>query len=199
LLFIASTSQGGSKVFRRIQQTVAAVAALGALALGGSALAGAAGTSNDGDRRARADEKPLTGMTATKVKEAALARVAGGTLLRVETDAGGIYEAHVRKADGTEVEVKVNKDFEVTAVEEHGARGPGGPGRHPDEKPLTGTTATKVKEAALAKVPGGTVLRVETDAGGIYEAHVRKADGSEVEVKVDKNFEVTAVEERRRP
>jgi uncharacterized membrane protein YkoI len=186
-------------VIRRIQHTVAAIAALGALALGGSALAGAAGTSNDRDRGARADEKPLTGTTATRVKEAALAKVPGGTVLRVETDAGGIYEAHVRKSDGTEVEVKVNKDFEVTAVEEHGARGPGRSGRHPDEKPLTGTTATKVKEATLAKVPGGTVLRVETDAGGIYEAHVRNSDGTEVEVKVNKSFEVTAVEERRHP
>ena len=59
---------------------------------------------------------------------------------------------------------------------------------------LTGDTADKVKAAALAKV-AGTVERVETDAdhGSPYEAHVRKADGSEVEVLVDSDFEVTAV------
>lgn len=59
---------------------------------------------------------------------------------------------------------------------------------------LTGDTAAKVKAAALAKV-SGTVERVETDAdhGSPYEAHVRKADGSEVEVLVDGDFTVTAV------
>jgi hypothetical protein len=35
---------------------------------------------------------------------------------------GSPFEAHVRKDDGTEVEVLVNKDFEVTAVIEMGAR-----------------------------------------------------------------------------
>ena len=68
-----------------------------------------------------------------------------------------------------------------------------------NEEALTGATATKVKEAALAKVPGGTVLRLETDSGGAYEAHVRKSDGTPVEVKVNKQFEVTAVEEFRHP
>ena len=65
--------------------------------------------------RARGAEKALTGETAAKVKAAALKKVPGGTVLRVETDAdhGSPYEAHVRKSDGTEVEVLVNKDFEV--------------------------------------------------------------------------------------
>ena len=140
-----------------------------------------------------------------------LAELPGATVLRVETDSGGAYEAHVRKADGTPVEVKVSKQFEVTSVEEHRRPGraaragpmaaavPGGPGGDINEEALTGTTATKVKEAALAKVPGGTVLRLETDSGGAYEAHVRKADGTPVEVKVSKQFEVTAVEELRHP
>ncbi|MEN3282364.1 MAG: hypothetical protein V7607_3504 [Solirubrobacteraceae bacterium] len=58
---------------------------------------------------------------------------------------------------------------------------------------LTGDTATKVEAAAKAKVPGGTIERVETDVdtGSPYEAHVRKADGSEVIVYVDKAFNVT--------
>lgn len=61
------------------------------------------------------------------------------------------------------------------------------------EKLLTGDTAAKVRAAAKAKVPGGTVERVETDAdtGSAYEAHVRKADGSEVIVYVDASFNVT--------
>jgi len=65
----------------------------------------------------------------------------------------------------------------------------------PGETLLTGTTADKVKAAALAAVPGGTIIRVETDsAGSPYEAHITKSDGTQVTVKVDTNFKVTATE-----
>jgi hypothetical protein len=61
---------------------------------------------------------------------------------------------------------------------------------------LTGDTADKVRAAALAAVPGGTVQRVENDAeGSPYEAHVTKADGSQVTVKVDSSFNVTNIED----
>ena len=60
---------------------------------------------------------------------------------------------------------------------------------------LTGDTATKVKAAATAAVPGGTIQRVENDAeGSTYEAHMTKADGSHVTVKIDAAFKVTNVE-----
>jgi hypothetical protein len=66
----------------------------------------------------------------------------------------------------------------------------------PDETLLTGTAAEQVTAAALAAVPGGTVIRVETDsAGSPYEAHVTKADGSQVTLKLDESFTVTATEE----
>ena len=62
----------------------------------------------------------------------------------------------------------------------------------PGETLLTGTTADKVEAAALDAVPGGTIIRVETDSDGSpYEAHVEKTDGSDVTVKVDANFNVT--------
>jgi uncharacterized membrane protein YkoI len=66
---------------------------------------------------------------------------------------------------------------------------------------LTGDTAAEVKAAALAKVPGATVERVETDAdhGSPYEAHLRKSDGTELEVLVDKSFAVTAVNTMQHP
>jgi uncharacterized membrane protein YkoI len=190
-----------------VRKTLVTVAALGAIAAGSSALAGAADNSSDRTSAAsaqqRSNETALTGDTAAKVKEAALAKVSGGTIVRVETDGqhGSPYEAHVRKADGTEVEVLVNEDFEVTAVREGGPGGRGGPGHRSDEQALTGETASKVKAAAEAKVSGGTVLRVETDAdhGSPYEAHVRRSDGTEVEVLVDKDFKVTAVNTMRHP
>jgi hypothetical protein len=131
-------------------KTVGSIAALGALALGGSALADAAsntstqataGTTTQaagsnqgpppggpqtgpGGRHVGAngkEEQSLSADVAKKVSDAALARVKG-TVERTETDVdhGSPYEAHIRKSDGTEVEVLVNKDFEVTAVNEMG-------------------------------------------------------------------------------
>jgi hypothetical protein len=65
----------------------------------------------------------------------------------------------------------------------------------PGETLLTGSTAQKVRAAALAAVPGATVIRVETDsAGAAYEAHLRKSDGSEVTVKLVSSFRVTATQ-----
>ncbi len=71
-------------------------------------------------------------------------------------------------------------------------------GQRSDETLLTGDTASKVQAAALAKVSGGTVVRVETDADGnaAYEAHMTKADGTPVTVYVDKSFNVVSVESR---
>ena len=109
-----------------VRKTLLMLGAFCALAVGGSALAGAATKSKSSSsassttRPQRPAQTQLTGDTADKVKGAALAKVPGGTVLRVETDAdhGSPYEAHVRKSDGTEVEVLVNKDFEATAVNE---------------------------------------------------------------------------------
>jgi len=64
------------------------------------------------------------------------------------------------------------------------------------ETVVTGANAATLKAAALKAVPGGTVYRIETDAdGSAYEAHMTKADGSEVTVKFDKNLSVTAVQD----
>jgi hypothetical protein len=65
----------------------------------------------------------------------------------------------------------------------------------PGETLLTGSSADRVRAAALAAVPGATILRVETDsAGSPYEAHLRKADGSYVTVKVNTSFAATATQ-----
>ncbi|WP_255771627.1 PepSY domain-containing protein [Pseudarthrobacter sulfonivorans] len=60
---------------------------------------------------------------------------------------------------------------------------------------LTGDTATKVTDAALAAYPGATIQRVENDAEGhVYEAHIVKADGTRATVYVDASFAVTSTE-----
>jgi hypothetical protein len=64
-----------------------------------------------------------------------------------------------------------------------------------DEELLTGTPADKVEKAALATYPGATVVRIETDSDGVYEAHLTKADGTPVTVEVDESFTVTGTEE----
>jgi uncharacterized membrane protein YkoI len=119
----------------KVKNAALVVSSLAALALGGSAIAGAASNDNaassdaattqDDDSRARgqhrqrADETLLTGDAASKVRAAALARVEGGTIDRVETDAEGhaAYEAHMTNADGSRVTVYVNAQFEVVSVE----------------------------------------------------------------------------------
>jgi uncharacterized membrane protein YkoI len=64
-----------------------------------------------------------------------------------------------------------------------------------DEKAVTAAIAATLKTKALAAVPGGTVYRIETDAGdATYEAHMTKADGTLVTVKFDANLNVTSVE-----
>lgn len=85
------------------------------------------------------------------------------------------------------------------AAAQGSARGQGGPGDsaqsvRPDEQLLTGETAQKVKAAALAKYPDATVVRIESDSDGVYEAHLRKADGTPATVEVNKDFEVTGEE-----
>ena len=49
---------------------------------------------------------------------------------------------------------------------------------------------------ANSKVPGGTIVRVETDADGVatYEAHMTKSDGTPVTVYVDSNFQFVSVQ-----
>jgi hypothetical protein len=66
--------------------------------------------------------------------------------------------------------------------------------QRPDEHLLTGDDANKAKAAALAKYPGATIQRVETDSDGVYEAHLTTADGKRVTVEMDKNFAVTGEE-----
>ena len=120
-----------------IKNVLLVASSITALALGGAALAGAASgddqsgsststaaaqTSPDrgaGPRGQRPDEDLLSGDTASKVRAAALARVEGGTIERVETDADGNakYEAHMLDADGNRVTVYVNADFDVVSVE----------------------------------------------------------------------------------
>jgi hypothetical protein len=94
---------------------------------GAPAHTGKDGT-GDQSQPQRSDESLLTGDTAAKVKAAALATYPGATILRVESDSDGVYEAHLTTSDGTRVTVEVGADFTVTGTESGGPGGRGGPG-----------------------------------------------------------------------
>ncbi len=88
------------------------------------------------------------------------------------------------------------------APQGYGARPPAGEGKGPgmgpgrgcgDEKALTGEKKTKVLAAVKAKYPKATVQRVETDANGVYEAHITNG-GKPLTVKLDKSFKITGTE-----
>src|SRR5215211_3999167 len=124
----STPTRGGTRtMLPTIRRATAAVAMLGALALGGAAIAGAT------DSRSASSTKPqrdaLSGTTAAKVKAAALQKVPGATVLR--TEAGGPYStpyhAHVKTSDGTLKVVLVDKAFVATATGT--ARAAAGPAR----------------------------------------------------------------------
>lgn len=193
---------------RKSALTLATVAAAG---MGGAALADAASTSSSKSkarttqRRGQA-RQALPAADAAKVKQAALDKVPGATVLR--TVAGGPYStpyhAHIRTSDGTLQVVLVDSSFTATTVQAdngpgggHGGRH-GGPGDHRAETPLTGDTKDKVEAAVKAKYPGATIVRTESDTDGSapYEAHITTSAGKELEVQVGKDFAVVAASER---
>jgi uncharacterized membrane protein YkoI len=192
-----------------IRKTAMAVGALGAFALGGSAIADAANktsASKPKSAQSRPKGEQLSTADAAKVKAAALEKVSGSTVLR--TEAGGPYStpyhAHVKTSDGTLKVVLVNASFEATAVQADNGRGGkggghrgghGGPGG--GETALTGATKDKVEAAVKAKYAGATILRTETngDSAAPYESHIKTSDGKELEVLVSKAFAVVDARE----
>lgn len=124
-------------MFNRIQKTILAIAAFAALALGGSAIAGAAssqpsatttqsGTTTQSQPAAPPNmpahgtaahedkETAVTGPAATQAKAAAVKSVGSGTAGEVTTDfTGDGYEVTVTKSDGSKVEVHLDKSFSV--------------------------------------------------------------------------------------
>jgi hypothetical protein len=64
-----------------------------------------------------------------------------------------------------------------------------------DDQPLTGVALERATAAALQHTGGGTVTETEIgDDGAAYSVEIRLADGRQVEVKLDSNFQVTGDE-----
>ncbi len=165
------------------------VAAVAVLAIGGVTWASTA-SAND-----------LQGSERDRVSSAAVEAVGGGTAIDIESsdDAGEAYEVEVRKDDGTEVEVTLDKSLKVLSEEAGGDKGrddrdgdDANDTPEADDRALSSTERTSAERAALAAVEGGTVTQVEAsdDRGESYEVDVRKADNTEWDVTLDADFKV---------
>ena len=93
---------------RKLALSLAVVVALAAVAAG-IALAGAGGD----------DDKPITGSNLDRATAAALEHTGGGTVTETEVgDDGAAYGVEIRLADGTQVEVNLDANFDVVGQEE---------------------------------------------------------------------------------
>ena len=124
-----------------------------------------------------------------------LSRLAVAAALAVGLGAGSYGIAGAASGSGSSTTTTTTSTAQPSAPPGASAQNPWGNQRS-DEMLLTGDALAKVTAIAQAKVPGGTIVRVETDADGhaAYEAHMTKADGTPVTVYVDKNFNFVSVE-----
>jgi uncharacterized membrane protein YkoI len=121
----------------KLKGAVIAAAAIAALALGGTAIAGASGGGGDGkavkavtaEKGDKADkgekpEKPITGRSLHRAKAVALQATGGGKVTDSEVgDEEGAYEVEVTRADGSQVDVHLDKGFNVIDQSSDGAKG----------------------------------------------------------------------------
>ena len=175
----------------------AAVAA--ALVLGGTGVAVAVTDPFDGD-------DTLTGSAMEKASAAALAEVGEGTVTDAEADdeGTGAYEVEVTLKNGEEINVHLDKAFDVVAVENENRSGRDDDGRTDDTTdasddaatPLTDAEKASAEKAALAEV-AGTVTDIDRsdDADHAFEVEVTKADGTDVDVELDEKFTVVRVDD----
>jgi hypothetical protein len=102
---------------------------------------------------------------------------------------GDEWEVDVIRPDGSLVEVTVGQSGELLGFDEEAA--PGG-AVAPDE--LTGAARTQAVRAALDAAGPGRVLSAERELGGEIEVGIRRRDGSQVEVSLDRRLRVVEIE-----
>ena len=105
---------------RKTKRTLTALVAIAALG-GGAAIAAAGGGDDD------ATEKPISGPALERAKAAALQHTGGGRVTATEAgDEEGAYEVEVTRAGGKQVDVHLNRKFEVLGAADDGeGDGPG--------------------------------------------------------------------------
>ena len=83
----------------------------------------------------------------------------------------------------------------VAALAAGGAGVAAATGGDDSEKPITGSALDKAEAAALQETGGGTVTETEIgDEESLYEVEVTRDDGSQVDVQLDRDFQVVGDE-----
>jgi uncharacterized membrane protein YkoI len=93
----------------RRRRIIITAVTVGALAAGGAAIAGAAGGDDD------ATERPISGAALDKAKAAALAEEPGRVTGTEVGDEESYYEVEVTREDGSQVDVQLDRDFNVVS------------------------------------------------------------------------------------
>src|SRR5215210_230291 len=150
------------------------VLALGAGAVGAAAALGG-GDDDAGER--------VTGPAADRAERAALARFPGARVTSVERDGDGAarWEAEVTRADGSTVDVALDRDYRIVAIDDESDRADDetdddddaddelddDAGERDDDEQgddgdtrATGPAAERAGAAALARFPGGRVTSI---------------------------------------
>jgi uncharacterized membrane protein YkoI len=120
----------------KIKGVAVAMAAVAALAIGGAAVAGAAGSSDNSSQQPPANraaqsvepaenqeanegpDQPIGGTALDQASAAALQHMGGGQVTGTEVgDEQSYYEVEVTRDDGTQVDVQLDRSFNVVGSE----------------------------------------------------------------------------------
>ncbi|MGW3101371.1 PepSY domain-containing protein [Streptomyces sp. NPDC001100] len=114
----------------------------------------------------------------------ALAAAPAALLLFALVGCGGSSDSGSSKAADTQQSAQADSGAQAQDADEK------------TEPPLTGEIKQKAEAAALAKYPGTVVKSEEdTEKPGMYAVEIKKADGTSVEVYLDKTYAVTGTKQ----
>jgi uncharacterized membrane protein YkoI len=98
----------------KLKRTLIALVAVAALGGGGAAIATAASGGGDDDK----SEKAISGAALDRASQAALDHTGGGKVTETEVgDEESYYEVEVTKDNGSQVDVQLDRDFQVVGSE----------------------------------------------------------------------------------
>jgi hypothetical protein len=98
----------------KLKGVLIATGVIAVLATGGAAIAGATGGGNGDGGDKGEKETPITGSALDRAGQVALKEVGGGKVTQTEAgDEEGAYEVEVTRADGSQVDVHLDKRFAV--------------------------------------------------------------------------------------
>ena len=102
---------------KKLKRTLIVAGSIAALAGGGAAIAGATGAGDDDGT-----EQPITGSALDRASAAALEQTGGGEVTATEIrDEEGYYEVEVRRGDGSQVDVHLDRNFNVLGEQSDGS------------------------------------------------------------------------------